>query len=198
MSLAQFLADYGYLAVLAGSLLEGETILVMAGFAAHQGYLSMPAVVAVAFVGGTLGDLGFFWIGRRFGAGLLRRLPGAGPRAAKVLPWLHRFDALLIVAIRFMYGLRIIGPIVIGAAGVRPARFALYNAIGAAIWAPLVGGAGYFFGYALQELAGDLWPYEEVALAVIAAIMLGGGLILGRTRARPAAGGRVSRTRGRS
>ena len=56
MSFAQLLTDYGYLAVFAGSLLEGETILVLAGFAAHQGYLSLELTVAIAFVGGTLGD----------------------------------------------------------------------------------------------------------------------------------------------
>ena len=50
MSLAQLLADDRYLALFVGSLLDGETLLVLAGFAAHQGY---PVVLAVAFVGGT-------------------------------------------------------------------------------------------------------------------------------------------------
>ena len=35
MSFADLLADYGYLAVFIGCLLEGETILVLAGFASH-------------------------------------------------------------------------------------------------------------------------------------------------------------------
>ena len=48
MSLREFLAQYGYLAVFAGTLLEGEVILVLAGFAAHQGYLQLPVVMLVA------------------------------------------------------------------------------------------------------------------------------------------------------
>ena len=36
MTLTQLVADYGYLAVLAGALFEGETVLLLAGFAAHQ------------------------------------------------------------------------------------------------------------------------------------------------------------------
>jgi membrane protein DedA with SNARE-associated domain len=64
MPFTQLLADHGYLAVLIGSLLEGETILVLAGFAAHQGHLSLPLVLAIAFVGGTFGDQIFFWLGR--------------------------------------------------------------------------------------------------------------------------------------
>ena len=36
--LQSLIEDYGYLAVFIGAFLEGETILVMAGFAAYQGY----------------------------------------------------------------------------------------------------------------------------------------------------------------
>jgi len=32
-----------------GTFLEGETILVMAGFAAYRGYLDLPLVIGVAF-----------------------------------------------------------------------------------------------------------------------------------------------------
>src|SRR5437899_959652 len=122
MSFAQLLADYGYLAVLVGSLLEGETILVLAGFAAHQGYLSLQVVPAVAFVGGTLGDQIFFWLGRAWGQPLLDRLPKAEHRVRRVKRLLERHHAPLIVGIRFMYGLRIIGPIVIGTCDISPWR----------------------------------------------------------------------------
>ena len=84
MSFAQLLADYGYLAVFVGSLLEGETVLVLAGFAAHQGYLSLPLVLAVAFVGGTLGDQIFFWLGRAWGQSLLDRIPHSEHRVRRV------------------------------------------------------------------------------------------------------------------
>jgi hypothetical protein len=48
MSIAQLLADYGYWAVFIGGLREGETILVLAGFAAHQGHLSLPLKMTIA------------------------------------------------------------------------------------------------------------------------------------------------------
>jgi membrane protein DedA with SNARE-associated domain len=41
VTLSHLLTDSGYLVVFVGSLLEGETILLLAGFAAHQGYLSL-------------------------------------------------------------------------------------------------------------------------------------------------------------
>src|SRR5438105_14809593 len=105
-----------------GSLLEGETILVLAGFAAHQGLLSLPLTLTIAFIGGTLGDQFFFWLGHTWGASLLRRIPGSDQRVRRVSELLRRHDALLIVGIRFMYGLRIIGPIAMGAGSVSPGR----------------------------------------------------------------------------
>jgi membrane protein DedA with SNARE-associated domain len=177
MSLTQLLADYGYLAVFVGSLLEGESILVMAGFAAHQGHLSLLLVLGIAFVGGALGDQLFFWAGRTWGASLLKRIPGAALRAERVGELLRRHDAVLIVGIRFMYGLRIVGPIAMGAGGVRPGRFLRYNLLGAAIWAPLIGGAGYLFGHMLQILLGDIGHYEEVAMLVIVALLVVAALL---------------------
>jgi membrane protein DedA with SNARE-associated domain len=148
MAVPQLLADYGYLAVFAGSLLEGETILVLAGFAAHQGHLSLPWVVAVAFCGGTLGDQIFFFAGRRYGDSLLRRLPRLARNAERVNRLLLRHHAGLIVGVRFMYGMRIIGPIVIGMSQVSARRFLLFNLLGAALWSVAVAGVGFFFGHA--------------------------------------------------
>ena len=170
MSFVQLLADYGYLAVFLGSLLEGETILVLAGFAAHQGYLSLQIVLAVAFVGGTLGDQVFFWLGRAWGQSLLDRLPNSENRVRRVKELLERHHAPVIIGIRFVYGLRIIGPIVIGVCDVPLWRFAVFNMLGAAIWAPLVGGLGYLFGDALGLLNVDVKQFEGLALALIIAV----------------------------
>lgn len=41
--------NYGYLAILIGTFLESETILVLGGFIAHQGYLALPWVILAAF-----------------------------------------------------------------------------------------------------------------------------------------------------
>lgn len=172
MSFADLLADYGYLAVFIGCLLEGETILVLAGFASHQGHLSLPMTLSVAFVGGALGDQIFFWMGRAWGPSLLGRFPGFRQRARRVTELLNRYDAPLIVGIRFMYGLRIIGPITMGACRVPPWRFACFNLVGAAIWAPVVGGFGYLFGEALEILLGDIKRFEATALMLLVAVAI--------------------------
>ena len=173
MSLREFLAQYGYLAVFAGTLLEGEVVLVLAGFAAHQGYLPLPVIMIVAFCGGTLGDQCFYFLGRRWGTALLDRLPPRIQlRAGAVNRLLMRYHAWVIVLIRFMYGLRVIGPIVIGMSEVPPNRFLRFNMLGAAIWAPLIAGVGYLFGHSLERLMGKGERIEELGAVVLLGLLI--------------------------
>lgn len=166
MTLTGLIAQYGYLAVFVGAVLEGETMLVLAGFAAHQGYLSLPWVVLLALCGGVLGDQACFFLGRRYGPALLLRFPNLTPGVQRV-DQLLLYHAWLIIGMRFMYGLRLVGPIAIGMSGLSTWRFVAFNLIGAAIWAPLIAGAGYLFGHALQLLFTDIRHFEEAVLLLI-------------------------------
>ena len=142
-NLPGLVSDYGYLAVFIGTLLEGEAILMLAAYAAHQEYLSLPLVIVVAFFGATMGDQIFFLLGRRFGTRLLERFPSLRARTARVDQLLLRYHGSVIIGIRFAYGLRIAGPIAIGMSTLPAWRFFVFNAIGALIWAPLIAGVGY-------------------------------------------------------
>ncbi|NCS64838.1 MAG: DedA family protein [Hydrogenophilales bacterium CG03_land_8_20_14_0_80_62_28] len=167
VSVSGLIGAYGYLAVFAGTLLEGETILLAAGFAAHQGLLDWWAVVAVAFVGGTLGDQLAFLLGRWKGNAIIARFPALSRRAPQVHRLLERYDLVLILIIRFLYGLRIAGPLIMGSSRIPPLRFSYLNMIGAVIWAVLVAGVGYAFGAATTSMFGHLKHIEETVLLVI-------------------------------
>lgn len=117
-----------------------------------------------------LGDQIFFFVGWRYGAALLRRLPSLPPGAQRVNRLLMRYQAWLIIGVRFMYGLRIVGPIAIGMSDVSARRFLHFNVIGAAIWAALVARAGYLFGHTLKWFIVDLERYEGFALLLTIAI----------------------------
>ena len=69
--LRSFVEAYGYYALLAGTFLEGETILLIGGLVAHLGYLDLPVVMLVAFIGSFSGDQLYFCIGRLKGRELL-------------------------------------------------------------------------------------------------------------------------------
>jgi membrane protein DedA with SNARE-associated domain len=185
IDLPALIDSYGYLAVFAGAFLEGETILALAGLAAFRGYLDLYTVIGVAMVAGFAGDQFFFFLGRRQGARILERFPGAEARARRFDAMLARWHAPLIVAIRFMYGLRILGPILLGMGRVPAWKFMLYNFIGAAIWAPLIAGLGYAFGSVVESAIDNAERYEMwIFGAVIAAGI--GGVVVHRLRSRRA------------
>ncbi|HUN92560.1 MAG TPA: DedA family protein [Burkholderiaceae bacterium] len=175
---AHLIEVYGYAAVAVFCFLEGETVLALAGLAAHQGHLDLPRVIAIAAVAGWLGDQAFFWIGRRHGRRLLQRSSSLASAAARLQRLIERYHQGVIVLVRFAYGLRIAGPVLIGTARVSPRRFAFYNAIGAALWAPIVAGAGWLFGAAIDRVLGTLHDAELVA----AGALLGAALLASVTR----------------
>jgi membrane protein DedA with SNARE-associated domain len=170
----ELIATHGYVAVFIGTFLEGETVLALAGVAAAYGYLSFAGVCAVAVVGAFLGDQACFFIGRRYGNRILARFPKLAAKAPRVQAILRRWDAPAVIILRFTYGLRIAGPIVIGTCGISPWRLAFFNLIGALIWAPIVAGVGYLAGYALHEWMGKI---KDAQIAILIAAVLAAAVV---------------------
>jgi membrane protein DedA with SNARE-associated domain len=166
--ISAFLASYGYFAVFLGTLVEGEAVLFAAGFAAHRGLLAWPVVLLVAIAGAVVGDQLAFSLGRWKGEQLLRRFPALANARPKVFQLLERFDALFILTNRFLYGLRIAGPLTLGMSHVSLLRFAFLNLLGAVLWAIVITGAGYSLGFAMNSLIADMKHIEEgVFIAII-------------------------------
>ena len=186
MDLQSLIGTYGYPVVFAGALIEGETVLVLAGLAAHLGYLSLMNVFAVAALGGFLGDQFYFFVGRRYGLAILDRFPAAKAVAPRVDALVVRYRTLVVPLLRFAYGVRTVGPIVVGAGRMPAVEFAALNALGAVAWAVLIGGAGYVFGQVVIAFLGKARVVEEV-LVVAAAVVTVGALVIYRRRRRRAA-----------
>jgi len=177
---ASLAAQYGYPATLFGSVFEGETVLVLAGLFAHRGVLHLPLLIALGAVGGALGDIAYFTLGRRFGDELLKRYPRFAPAAQRVQKWIQEYPKLTIFGIRFLYGLRTVGPAVIGSSSVSWPKFLALNALGALAWSACWVGAGYVLGEAAQRLLGRVMHVERefffgaliIALVVTVALRL--------------------------
>lgn len=165
--LEQLIREYGYLAILVGTFSEGETILILGGISAHLGYLKLPLVIAAAFMGGYLGDLVFFFLGRRHGQAILQKFPRLQARVGKFQRLLERHHYFLILGFRFLYGLRTAAPLAVGLSRVPASRYLILDAISALAWAVAVGACGYFFGSALEIFLGDLKKYELIIFGVI-------------------------------
>ncbi|MDU7468018.1 MAG: DedA family protein, partial [Serratia marcescens] len=113
--------------------------------------------------------------GRRFEGRVISRLKGQEKRIARARKLIARHPMLFVIGVRFMYGFRIIGPVLIGASRLPPSRFVPLNILGAILWATIFVMLGYFGGQAIERFVTGfdkkLSSLLFVALA-IAAILL--------------------------
>lgn len=182
MNVAGLIENYGYLAVAAGAFFEGETILILAGFAAYRAHLDLPTVIMVAVIASVLGDLAYFHAGRRFGPALLVRFPSWQAKTARVKGLLQRHHVPAILTLRLFYGLRTPGLLAIGMSEVCAFRFLALSCISATVWSIAVAGIGFLFGQAIERLLVDFGEYQ---MWVMGALFLLGTVwyVLSRRRA---------------
>lgn len=159
--ISAFVLSYGYLAVFVGTLLEGESILLAAGFAAHRGLLDLPVVIVVAVLGATLERSTGLPARSLERPGAIARFPSLAKQQPRVHELLEGHATLFILTLRFLYGLRIAGPMLLGTSRVAILRFVVLNVIGAVVWALTIGGAGYAFGLVINTVLADLKRFER-------------------------------------
>jgi membrane protein DedA with SNARE-associated domain len=164
----QLIKHYGYVILLIGTFAEGETVLVMAGFLAHRGYLELPWVILTAFFGTLAGDQLFYYLGYLKGLPLLKRFPRWQAKYERVLALFSRYQTPIILGFRFLYGLRTVTPFVVGLSKVSPIRFLFLNAVGALTWALTVGLLGYLLGQVLETYVERIKRYELWMICAIA------------------------------
>jgi len=173
MSAEALLEQFGYLAVFLGTFLEGEAILVAAGFFASQGYLDIYLVCLVAFLGAYAGHVFWFWLGRAHGLRLLDRFPSMKRHFGKGVRVFERYGAAAIIITQWLYGVRITCAVIIGMSRIGVVKFLLYEAASCALWAMVITALGYYFGFAINTLLGRVEHIEKYGLIVIAAIAVG-------------------------
>lgn len=174
MDINLLIAQYGYAALVVGSLAEGETITLLGGVAAHQGLLKFPLVVLAVAVGGMIGDQSLYFLGRRFGSRLLGRFARHRRKIRRASRFIQRHPRLFVIGSRFMYGFRLSGPILIGASRLPPAVFLPLNVLGAVLWALIFTSLGYLGGEVivpfLQHLDHHLKHLIWLLLAIVAVV----------------------------
>lgn len=158
MGIEQTIAQYGgyfYLVTLVWTALEGETFVLLAGYAASHGLLSLPLLIVCAWIGSFCGDQFYFFLGRRYGTRVLRRFPKWQPGVDRALRLLERYDTGFILSFRFIYGVRNFSSFAMGMSPLRWSRFLMLNFIAAGVWSVAFAGGGYVFGEALSAMLGD-------------------------------------------
>jgi len=177
-----FLVHYGYWAVAFALLLEnmgipfpGETVLLLASFLAFSEHeLSLPYVILVGVCAATVGDNIGFAIGHFGGRKLLDRYRDVFRISRQALEraelFFERYGAVSIFFARFVFGMRVIAGPLAGVLRMHWKKFAIFNALGAALWVTVISSAGYLFGRHWDVLVEYIRRLDVAAIIVISVV----------------------------
>jgi len=170
-----------------GLLAPGETAIVLGGVVAAHGDISLPAMIAIAWVAAAGGDLASFTLGKRLGR---RFVITRGPRFGVTAPRLERVEAFFdrhgpkaILVGRFIGLVRAVAPFLAGASGMRLRAFLPWSLLGTLVWTSAFTLVGYAFSNSFSAAAGVL-THGALGIAVAAAAALGAREYLRARRAR--------------
>lgn len=162
-----FIEGYGYLAVFVGSVLEGETVVLIGGLLSHELYLRFPVVVLCAFFGALVSDWGFFFLGRRRPAFFKKRLACLAKFAKTPTAFIENNPRTASFLMRYMYGFRHVVPYSIGASCIPTKLFLIWNSAGAFAWALTMTTGGYLAGNLLASLMVSVRDHETRVIIII-------------------------------
>lgn len=176
----EFLRQYGYLALTAGTFLEGETAILMASSLVPSGLFNGPAAVIFAFLGSFVSDWLYFTIGKLNGKYFVDKRPALKARLKPVQEFFTRNQVQVLVSYRFLYGFRVLIPLMIGMSNIHPLRFLAFSVVSGLFWASIVSavgyGAGRFFHFTPQTFT------ENIALIIIGFVCVGMAIGFGMKR----------------
>ncbi|HKA69611.1 MAG TPA: DedA family protein, partial [Actinomycetes bacterium] len=172
-------------------IFPGETTLNAASTLAAQGALELGPIMLAGAAGAVIGDSALYWIARLFGARFQDRLSAAAenPKVRATLEFLGSRAPLLLIAGRYVPGVRFAVNATFGLSGYPYPSFLLWSAIGGTVWSIYTCGLAYLVGTALAE-----FPLASVIIsglittAALAAIYV----VARRSRKNPAASEAVS------
>jgi membrane protein DedA with SNARE-associated domain len=177
----EYLMQHGVPVIFANVLLQqmgapipAEPTLVVAGSLAAKGLLSPAAVLLTTVAAALLADAGWFVLGRRYQASVLRILArvsrSRAQQAGQGQSAFARWGLKALLGAKFLPGVSQVMVPIAGATGTKFRSFILYDIAGTLLWASLPFGGGVIFH---QQVAVVLNALNRVGLWV-----LGGALIV--------------------
>ncbi|MCK4225195.1 MAG: DedA family protein [candidate division Zixibacteria bacterium] len=169
--------NFGYPALFLGCLLEGESVLIAAGFLARSGYLDLNLVMLIALAATYTADVTIYFLGRHKGEGIISKFPVAKTYYPKVKTLFDKYGIWAIFITRYLYGLRLAAAGSMGLMRMKKGLYLPFDLLSCTIWAILIGSLGYMFGASLEALIGQIKHYEKIVVLFIIIIGLGIWLI---------------------
>lgn len=180
MSLETLMSAWGLPAVFAGAIVEGEGVAFLGGALAHRGMFSYEAAALAATAGAFVIDQAMFHIGRHSARITFAGRMLARPVAKDLLARLGQRPLLSCLGMRFIFGMKTLGALALGASGIAPATYLALDLISAAVWAHAVTALGFGAGQTIETMFGRLPLHSHLAIAVVVVVLAMGSAELAR------------------
>jgi membrane protein DedA with SNARE-associated domain len=171
VNIEELIRQYGYWMVAGGTLVEGDATLLAAAFLAHRGYLSLAWVCTLAGLTTVVQNHVMYELARRQGASLIEGTGKTSLRIQRVLGWVRARGALIVLASRFLLGVRSTAALACGIAQMPRRIFFWSNLVGAAVWTVAFAFAGYSGGHLFTLLVADVKRHEFTVAAGLAVVV---------------------------
>ena len=166
------LVQNAYWLVYAGTVMEGETALLLGSLAASQGVVKLVWVIVAAFAGATTGDQISYQLFRRFGPGMVNRNETLKRRSEKARRLLKGHPVKFIIISRFFWGLRSACMLALAASDVPSRVFVPANLFACALWSVIIGSLGYVFSSWVTRIISTMDEISGRAPAIIGGVAL--------------------------
>ena len=166
------LVQNAYWLVYAGTVMEGETALLLGSLAASQGVVKLVWVIVAAFAGATTGDQISYQLFRRFGPGMVSRNETLKRRSEKARRLLKGHPVKFIIISRFFWGLRSACMLALAASDVPSRVFVPANLFACALWSVIIGSLGYVFSSWVTRIISAMDEISGRAAAIIGGVAL--------------------------
>ena len=173
-----FIQHYGYLALFVIIFVEGcgipspgQTVLIASAIMAYHGDLRIEWVVFVSFAATFLGNCAGYYVGRSVGRHWLGRLLPGEENLIKIERRLNRWGFLLLVAGRYIEGLKQTLGLISGVLRMAPARFVLANAMASLCWSVPLSLIPYWINHHSRQFLQFSREYRLEAYVLVAGLI---------------------------
>jgi len=181
-----FLAAFLESSAFMGLLVPGESVVVLSGVLASQGYLELVDCLLVIALGAVLGDSVGYTLGKVIGRGYFekhhRLLFLKEKHIHKVDKYFEHHGGKTVFWGRFIGFLRALAPFVAGMSRMPYRSFAFYNVSGGILWSVSFTLLGYFFGQSWQLI--EKWSGRAGVFVLFILLVIAGFGYLYRTIVR--------------
>lgn len=162
--------------ILIGLVIPGEVILAIGGIQASRGEASLAVVITIAIIAAIVGESVGYWLGRRYGRSIIRKIPfvnGLGDKIDEVQRLFDRHGGKTVVIGRFATAAGAFVPFVAGMGKMRYPRYLAFDVPSIVLWGVGISLIGFFLGENLDTVDAVISRFGWIMLGLLV-ILIGG------------------------